>query len=170
MLHSRLAIPAALGVVAIGLMIVFAPVLAEVSVGSKAPDFKLGCIDGKTVCLSDLTDKPTLIIFWASWCPHCRTELPVVDKVYRDLHPKGANVVGVSLDDNPSAARDFVRNNHISFPIAVAGTKSDLLGNYGISGIPAVFVLGRSGVVKARYSGEVSESTIRDQFAKLGVK
>ena len=170
MLHNRLVILTAIVVAAVGLVIAFVPVLAEVSVGSKAPDFKLDTLEGKTVSLSEITDKPTLLVFWATWCPHCRSELPVVEKVYKDLNPKGVNIIGVSLDENSAKARDFVRGNHISFPIAVAGTKSNLLGSYGITGIPTVFVLDKGGVVKARYAGEVSESTIRGEFAKLGVK
>lgn len=170
MLHKRVAMLTVIVVAAVGLAIAFVPVLAEVSVGTKAPDFKLVTLEGKTISLSDFTDKPTLLVFWATWCPHCRSEMPVVEKVYKDLNPKGVNIIGVSLDENSAKARDFVRDNHISFPIAVAGAKGNLLGSYGITGIPTVFVLDKGGVVKARYAGEVSESTIRGEFAKLGVK
>ena len=170
MLHSRVVILTVIVLAAVGLVIAFVPVLAEVSVGTKAPDFKLDTLEGKTISLSDFTDKPTLLVFWATRCPHCRAELPVVEKVYKDLNPKGVNIIGVSLDDNSAKASDFVSSNHISFPIAVAGANGNLLGSYGITVIPTVFVLDKGGVVKARYAGEVSESTIRNEFAKLGVK
>ncbi len=170
MSHKRLVILTVAVLAAVGLVIAFVPVSAEVAVGNKAPEFKLTTMEGKTISLSQFTDKPTLLVFWATWCPHCRSELPVLQKLYKDLGPKGANFVGVSLDDNSARARDFVKSNNITFPMAVAGARSNLLGSYGITGIPTVFVLGKGGVVKARYAGEVAESTIRGDFAKLGVK
>jgi peroxiredoxin len=170
MLHKRLVILTVAVLAAVGLVVAFVPVSAEVSVGTKAPDFKLPTMDGKTISLSDFADKPTLLVFWATWCPHCRAELPVVQKIYKDLGPKGASFVGVSLDDNSARAKDFVKSNNITFPVAVAGARNNLLGSYGITGIPTVFVLDKGGVVKARYAGEVSESTIRADLAKLGIK
>lgn len=170
MLHRRLAIAIALVVVVIASLIALAPGLAAVSVGSKAPSFKVTTVEGKSISLADLSDKPTLIVFWARWCPHCRVELPVVEKIYKDLGPKSVNILGISLDTDAAGARKFLSDNHISFPMAIVGTGTDLVGNYSITGIPAVFVLDKGGVVKARYAGEVSESTMRGEFAKLGVK
>ena len=170
MLHSRFAVPIALAAVVVASLIAFAPVSAAVSVGSKAPSFKVTTVDGKSLGLADLMDKPTLIVFWAKWCPHCRVELPVVDKIYRDLGPKGMYIIGISLDSDTSAAKQFLTDNHISFPVAIVGTGSDLVRSYGITGIPAVFVLDKGGIVKNHFAGEVGESTIRDEFAKLGVK
>lgn len=168
--HKRLAIIVLIVIGAVALIIAFAPVLAEVQVGSKAPDFSLATIEGKAISLKELNDKPTILVFWATWCPHCRTELPIVEKIYKDLHPKGANFIGVSLDDSTATAKKFVQSNHISFPIAVAGSKSNLLGSYSITGIPMVFVIDKGSIVKARYAGKVTESTIRGELLKLGVK
>jgi len=170
MLHSRFAVPIALAAVVIASIIASAPVSAAVSVGSKAPSFKVVGLDGKSIGLADLMDKPTLIVFWAKWCPHCRVELPVVDKVFRDLGPKGVNIIGISLDSDTSAAKKFLTDNHISFPVAIVGIGSDLVRSYGITGIPAVFVLDKGGIVRFHLAGEVRESTIREEFAKLGVK
>ena len=69
-----------------------------------------------------------------------------------------------------AGARKFVGDNHISFPVAIVGPNSDLVKSYGISGIPALFVLDGSGTVKARYAGEAAESTLRSDLAKLGAK
>jgi peroxiredoxin len=170
MLHRRIVLAIALVAVVIASLIALAPGSAAVSVGSKAPAFKVTTIDGKSIGLADLMDKPTLVVFWARWCPHCRVELPVDEKIWRDLGPKGVNVIAISLDTDTAGAKKFLSDNHITFPVAIVGTGSDLVKSYGISGIPAVFVLDKGAIVKARYAGEVSESTIRSDFAKLGVK
>lgn len=167
MLRRRFVIAAAIALFAMALVSNSALICAALSVGSRAPDFQLSGFDGKTIRLYDYTDKPTVLVFWASWCPHCVRELPVLDRLYKDLHPKGVNIVGVSLDAN-SAGKDFVRSHHISFPMATGS--GGVAGSYHIVGIPSIFVIGKDGVVNAKYAGEVDESTIRSELAKLGVK
>lgn len=145
---------------------------AAVGVGDKAPGFKLGNVEGKgTIDLSDYSGKPTVVVFWASWCPHCQNELPVLQKLYTDLKDKGVNVVGVSADFTIDNARNFIKSRHITFPNAYAGTSAGhkVLDDYGVRGIPAVYIIS-GGVIKANYAGEVDASTIKDQLTKLGVK
>src|SRR5690554_4215113 len=98
-------------VLAIALAAYFAAsVSAEVNVGDKAPDFTLTGLDGKDVKLSTYAGKPTLLVFWVSWCPHCQAELPVLQKVYGDLRSKGMNAVGVSVDRDKEDAQEFVKD------------------------------------------------------------
>ncbi len=168
MVKKRLLIAAVAAMLAIALVAASALICAALSVGSKAPDFKLDEFNGGTIRLSDYTNKPTVLVFWASWCPHCVRELPVLDRLYKDLHPKGVNFVGVSLDRQISEGKDFVKSRRISFPIAAG--KPATAESYKITGIPTIFVLGKGGVVKARYAGAASESTIRSDLSKLGIK
>jgi len=142
------------------------------SVGSKAPDFQLRSVDGKSIIkLSDYSDKPTLLVFWATWCPHCRTELPVIQKVYSDLHGKGLQAIGINLDRTTKDARQFMSKNSITFPVAFAGTDkgSKVADSYDVSGIPATFVIDKTGKIKAVFRGDVTEKTIRDELKKLGL-
>ncbi len=163
----------ALGLAILSIVAVAAAAGAAVDVGDKAPAFRLPDADGKgTIALSDYTDKPTLLVFWASWCPHCQRELPVVQKVYKDLKPKGANVVGVSVDENVGEARALLKKQGITFPNAFAGTDTGMntARAYGVRGIPAVFFIDKRGTITAKYAGETDESDLRREFAKLGVK
>ncbi len=168
--RSRVALAFVLVLTAVAMV---TPLWAAVAVGDKAPSFKLGSVDGKsTVDLSSYTDKPTLLVFWASWCPHCQRELPVLQKIYNDLSPKGVNVVGVSVDQVSADAGGFLKNHAITFPNAYAGSDraQRVLATYGITGIPTVYVLDKGGTVKERYSGEIDDATIRSDFAKMGMK
>jgi peroxiredoxin len=163
------------GLLLVILLIVALPLClsAAVAAGDKAPDFKLDNVDGKsTVTLSDYTDKPTLLVFWASWCPHCQREVSVLQKVYSDLGPKGMNAIGTSVDEDSKKANEFVGKHKLTFPNAFAGTDagSAVLDSYGVDGVPAIFVLGKGGVTQVRFDGETEEKAIREEFAKLGVK
>ncbi|MCE5200078.1 MAG: TlpA disulfide reductase family protein [Armatimonadota bacterium] len=169
MLHKRLIYLAITAAIAI---ILASSAMAATAVGDKAPNFKLDSLSGSnTVKLSDFSGKPTVVVFWASWCPHCQRELPVLQKVYKDLKP-GANFVGLSVDQDIKDARSLVKDKGITFPNAYCGTSSGekVMNTYGISGIPAIYVLDKNGTVKARHLGETKESTIRSDLADLGVK
>ena len=155
------------------LMTLTSPVSADVSAGDKAPDFQLGNVNGSDVVkLSNYTTKPTLLVFWVSWCSHCQEEVPVLDKVYKDLKSKGLNVLGVSMDDKIGDAREFVKEYNVSFPSGFAGTDDGhaMTSVYGVKGVPMMYVIDKGGVVKAIHVGETDPGTIRKEFADLGVK
>lgn len=148
------------------------PACAAVTVGSKAPDFQLTSVDGKsTIKLSSHFGKPMLLVYWATWCPHCRTELPVIQKIYGDLHSAGLEIVGISMDNSAKDAREFMKSKSVTFPVAFGGTDQGMkvADTYGVSGIPAMFVLDKNAVVKAIFRGEAGEKTIRSELAKLGL-
>ncbi len=162
-------------VLTVSMMAVFivSPAAAQVAVGEKAPNFTLGNVSGSgNVKLSDYTTKPTLLVFWVSWCSHCQDEAPAVNQVYTDLKSKGVNIVGVSADEAISDAQGFVKEYKVTYPNAFAGTQSGMkvLQNYGIEGVPALYVIDKTGVVKAVFTGNTSADKIKAEFAKLGVK
>lgn len=162
MIAAAIVLFAAALIVASGLM------CAALSVGSKAPSFKLTSFGGKTIKLSDYTNKPTVLVFWASWCPHCRRELPVVDRVYRDFRSKGVNIIGINVDRSTSDGRSFVSKERIAFPMVIG--KEKVAESYQVNGIPAIFILGKGGVIKAKHVGALGESALRAELAKLGAK
>jgi len=166
-------ITAVLAVVMVLVALLVIQANAALKAGDKAPNFKLEAINGKEpINLTEFTNKPTLLVFWASWCPHCQNELPVVQRLYKELGPKGVNVVGVSVDRNINDARNVIKKLNITFPNGFAGTESGdrAISGYGIRGIPTVFVIGKDGVIKATYAGEADAGRLKDDFAKLGVK
>ncbi|MDQ1771349.1 redoxin domain-containing protein [Labilibaculum sp. A4] len=127
-------------------------VLKKVTVGQPAPDFTLNTTEGKPLSLSSFKGKVVVIDFWASWCGPCRGENPNVVKMYTELHPKGVEILGVSLDDKKEKWLKAIEDdglvwNHVS---DLKGWESSAAKLYGISGIPATVIVDQNGVIVAK--------------------
>jgi thiol-disulfide isomerase/thioredoxin len=123
-------------------------------------------LDGQPFDISQYKGKVVVVDFWATWCGPCRAELPNLKKVYEKYHDKGLEVVGVSLDENKDDLIKFLAENHLPWQILVSteahhsGFDNPIADNYGISGIPTVFLMNRDGKV-------VSLSARGEQLATL---
>jgi len=85
----------------------------KLAVGAEPVDFNVKSIDGKTLSPAAFKGKVLLIDFWATWCGPCVAEMPNVKQVYDKYHPKGFEIVGISLDQ--SRDRRYLRRRNASF-------------------------------------------------------
>ena len=114
--------------------------------------------EGKSLDLSSFRGKPLLVNFWATWCPPCIEELPLLDAFHQQNKGKNWQVLGIAVDQ-PSAVRKWLQAKPLSFPVVMAGmtgtelTKS--LGNLAGS-LPFSAVFGASGALLHRKTGKVS--------------
>jgi len=113
---------------------------------------------GERLALRSLQGRPLLINFWATWCPPCIEELPLLDAFYKENSSKGWQVLGLAVD-KVGPVRDFLVKQPLAFPVALAGMEgvglSKSLGNVS-SGLPFSVVLGSDGEVKNRKLGKVT--------------
>jgi thiol-disulfide isomerase/thioredoxin len=114
--------------------------------------------DGTPQAMSGFRGKPLLINFWATWCPPCIEELPLLDGFYRENKDKTWQVLGLAVDQ-PSAVRKWLLAKPLSFPVGMAGfggtELSKSFGNLS-GGLPFSVVLGAAGQLLHRKTGKVS--------------
>ena len=126
----------------------------------------LNTVDGKTLRLADLRGKVVLVNFWATWCPPCLEEIPVLVRFQEQFADKGVVVVGVDFMDQTSleGLRQFIAEHQINYPI-VYGDSVRLnqlaKGLGGVFGLPVTKLLDRQGQVGSSRTGGLTEAEMR---------
>jgi len=138
------------------------------SVGAMAPDLAFENPDGKIMKLSDLRGKVVLLDFWAAWCRPCRIENPNVVKAYKKYHEKGFEVYSVSLDRDRASWVKAIEADGLIWPYHVSDLgywQSNAAKIYGISAIPATFLIGKDGrIIAKNLRGAALENALKELF------
>lgn len=97
----------------------------------QAPPLVGQTLDGRTLTLEQLRGKPVLVTFWATTCPSCIEEMPHLVELYRELNPKGLEIIGVAMSyDPPEQVRALAARRQIPYPI-VLDTQSRIAREFG---------------------------------------
>jgi peroxiredoxin len=117
-------------------------------IGKPAADFTLNTLKEQNVNLTQYRDgKKAIIFFWATWCPHCRTELKRLAQIHQEIEAKGIKLVVISLGEQRDTVEAYVERNQIPFDIFLDEEQS-LEESYRIVGVPTIFFLDEKGVIK----------------------
>jgi peroxiredoxin len=138
--------------------------IEDLAVGKAAPDFSATALDGRSVSLSSLRGSVVLVDFWATWCQPCLDELPALKRTYRRYRSRGFEILGVSVDDDRDAVREFVEAHGVTWPTVARGEGmlDPLARQYGVRAIPTSFLVGADGRILARsLSGSEVTSAVR---------
>ena len=134
------------------------PVVASVKSADVFWNLSFETPDGKNLPMSSFRGKVVLVNFWATWCPPCVEELPLLDFFYQENKDKNIQVVGLAVDQ-PSAVRAWLQTRPLNFPVGMAGLNgtelSKSLGNQ-VGGLPFTVLFGSSGQVLQRKIGKIS--------------
>lgn len=119
-------------------------------------------LDGRAIKLGDFRGRPLLINFWATWCPPCVKEMPLIDHFYQRIGTDKLHIVGLAVDQSDTV-RQFLQRTPVHYTIAMAGFSGvDLtrkLGNTA-GALPFSVFFDANGVLRHRKLGELSESDL----------
>lgn len=140
----------------------WSPGLAQADTAAALWPLSFDTPSGSKLEMQTLRGKPLLLNFWATWCPPCVEEMPMLDAFFRENAAKSWQVVGLAIDQ-PSAVRLFMERTPVSYPVGLAGLGgSELsrgLGNLA-GGLPFTVVIGSAGQVLQRRMGRVSTAEL----------
>ena len=115
------------------------------------PDIRLATLTGEPFHLRSTRGRVTLLNFWASWCPPCREEFPLMNQLSRDLAKEQFTIVAVNEDVDVSAAQRFLSETPANFTIPLG--KGAMQALVGYRGLPYTVLLDREGRIIERYFG-----------------
>jgi cytochrome c biogenesis protein CcmG, thiol:disulfide interchange protein DsbE len=127
----------------------------RVEVGAKAPDFRaIDLATGDSVSFRERYDGTvTLVNIWATWCLPCRVEMPAMERVYRELAPRGFKIAAVSIDEgNPEDVRAFGQELELSFDM-LQDRSTAVQQIFQTTGVPESFLINKDGVIVKRIIG-----------------
>ena len=136
-----------------------------VAVGSRAPEFALKAMDGKTVESSSLKGEVVVLNFWATYCQPCRNEIPELNQF---AAAGRAKVVGITLDEGgPATVRQYEAETKLKLNYTVLFGNEEVFQRFNGVGIPYTLVLDRSQHIVSIYRGPVDKATLEKDLQKI---
>lgn len=131
---------------------------------AQAPDFTLPDLEGASVSLSDLRGRPVVIDFWATWCPPCVHQIPVLN-AFQEAHPD-IPVLGIAVDvDGRKVVAPFAEEHGIAYRVLIGD--EDLARRYGAFGFPSLYVVDAEGRIALSHVGVIRRDELEAALAEL---
>lgn len=110
-----------------------------------AVDFNLKDLSGNEIKLSDFRDKqPLILFFWATWCPVCRKQIPLLNKMYPDFKKDGIEVLGIDVEESKEKVERFLKNYPLNIKV-ILDPDGKVASDYKIIGVPTYFLIDKKG-------------------------
>jgi len=110
--------------------------------------------DGRTLTSEQLKGKVVLINYWATWCPYCLKEMPVIEEFWQDHRDKGFEVLAISVDDPPEKVAQYMKDHGYKF--MASPMDPSVYAAFGrANSIPTSFVVDTKGVIRNKVDGQV---------------
>ena len=141
--------------------------------GTTIAEFQLQDLNGEAVRWSDVSGDVVVLNFWATWCPPCRREMPLLNTVFEDYQSRGFQVIGVAVGEPEGTVRAYIDSIGVRYPIWTDGDgdsedrTQEIFDLYGGIGLPTTLFVDRAGVIRKRYVGELSRGFIDSQIQPL---
>ena len=133
--------------------------------GTKAPTFSVVDMAGATHTFGAKDSHVTLVNFWASWCPHCRSDVNLMKDLFAKYHDKGLRIITVSIDQDISRLTQFVKDQQLPYPVVAAfkdmdSAEAQLPPMFEAQGVPTYFLIDDQGIIAKTFSGSAMEGKV----------
>jgi len=135
---------------------------------AKAPDITVSTIRGEKISLSELSGQPVLVNFWATTCPGCIKEMPHLVELYKELAPKGFEMIGIAMSyDPPNQVIALADGRKLPYPIAldIQGDAARAFGDVRLT--PSSFLIAPDGRVVHQKIGEMNMSKVHAMITDM---
>jgi cytochrome c biogenesis protein CcmG, thiol:disulfide interchange protein DsbE len=119
-----------------------------------------------TGSLADHRGKVVVLNVWASWCPPCKSEMPLLQRTHDRIKAKGGMVLGIDTQDASGDALKFLRENKITFP-SLRDRDREYGRDFGVTGYPETFLIDREGRITAMWRGPITQRWLDDNLEPL---
>jgi peroxiredoxin len=133
--------------------------------GYFAPEFTSSTTQGETLTLSDYRGQPTVLNFWASWCPPCRAEAPHFQAASLKFNGQ-ATIIGVDQGEPLPAVADFGALMGLSYPL-VLDEDSSINRMYGVAALPTTVFIDADGIIQEVYTGIINQAVLEERVERL---
>lgn len=113
---------------------------------SFAEDIALKDLKANTVNISEYYGKSTILFFWTTWCPYCRTEIKELNKIFDQAKSEGINIIGINIGESNQKVEKFFKNYALKLKILL-DNEGLLADNYNVNGVPTYIFLDKDGKV-----------------------
>lgn len=138
----------------------------ELVINAPAPDFVLPSEKGEKTALKDFRGKYVLLDFWASWCGPCRGEIPNLKKAWDNYHPKGLEIISITIDKNEQDWRKALKEEQMPWT-QLNGRGSEVADQYNVRGIPHILLIDPKGkIVGINLRGEKLEKKLQELLSR----
>lgn len=145
------------------------PNLQPQPISGPAVDVELTDLEGNPVKLSDYKGNIILYNAWATWCPPCKEEMPIIAEYYQEHAGEGFIVLAISDGEPVDLVKNFKQSNNIPFPMW-ADPDFNVSNAYGVEGLPTSFVIDRDFNLVYRWSGGVNKAVLDTYITPLLTK
>ncbi len=137
--------------------------------GSAIPDFSVKAKDGTMLNKAGIVGKPTVVVFFASWCPHCQAEAPLLKQVAADNPDVQVIMMGVYSRESADDIYGFTQKYNLPFTAYTDPSVNDAgkaAAVWGIYQYPTIYAVDKSGTIRDTITGEAPNTRVNELFAK----
>lgn len=137
--------------------------IKKLAIGKTAPEFSVEDINGKMISLSKINSEKTILVFWASWCPHCIEIMPVLQEFYNSSTRDKLEIIAISVDTEETEFLEAIKSHGLNWTniAELEGWDGPTVMEYGIHATPTIFILDKDKKILSKPTNKVK---LRKEF------